>query len=202
MPMIGPAMSLFIEASMASKGNAGVNLSVMSLALGSGSVMSVVGKTFETTDTGTGSGAGVGAGVGITGVTAPDVSLALKAAYLQEFGMMGTTFPDIADAVSQGLEQQLSLATLTSAHSPVYAGTGVLNLGSIPVSASEWASNVQNLAPVLVGHDWPRFCSVIGKGCTQPFSKATGMVVIAGAGPPPPVPFSGPNSVTPAGVIS
>jgi hypothetical protein len=202
MPMLGPKMSLAMQGALASKGNAGVNLALFCNAVGNGSVASVVGKTFTTTDTGTGSGAGVGTGVGIMGVAAGSISKAIQAAYLMEFGMIGTLTPTICDAIGQGLEAELKLATLTSSHSPCAVGSGVVDVGSIKVSGSEWGGKIIQMAPTFVGQDWPRFANVIGKGCAQAFAPATGQVTIAGSPAGTPSPYSGPNSVVPAGVIT
>jgi hypothetical protein len=200
--MLGPKMALAMQGALASKGNAGANLALFCNAVGNGSVASVVGKTFTTTDSGTGSGPGVGAGVGLKGVAAGSISKAIQAAYLMEFGMMGPTTPDICDAIGQGLESELLLATLTSAHAPCATGTGVVDVGSIKVSGTEWGGKIRQLAPTFVGADWARFANAIGKGCAQAFAPATGQVTIVGSPAGTPSPFSGPNTVVPAGVIS
>lgn len=203
MPMVGASMAATMQLSLASKGNIGVNLLTFCTAIGVGSVMSLVGKTFTTSDTGVGSGAGAGIGIGITGVTGSSVSKLIQAAYLSEFGSMGTLLPDITDAIGLALELELAKATLISAHAPVYVGSGIVDLGSIKVSPSQWASNIQQAGPTLLGSDWPRFAKIVGQGCSEAFKTASGVVVITGGGPPPPTSFSGlPNTVTPAGVIS
>jgi hypothetical protein len=203
MPMVPSRMSAAIQSSLASKGNSGSNLSTFCSALGNGSVRSLVGKTFNTIDTGTTPGSGVGTGIGIQGVSASAISKACQAYYLMEFGTMGPLFPDIADAYSQALEAELLSATLTSSHSPVFAGSGVIQPGSLKVSASEWSSSIQTAAPTLLGSDWPRFCEVLGKGSSFAMTAATGQVTISGAGTPPPVPVVGvPNTVLPSGVIT
>lgn len=202
MPLLGPKMASAIQSALIAAGNVGTSVPVMSSAIGSGSVMSLVGKTFNTIDSGVGSGAGVGVGVGLFGVPGPSVSLMIQSAFLQEFGSMGTSVPMIADAIGQALEMELAGATLSSMHTPTYVGVGILEPGSLKVSASEWGSNIRNLAPALAGADWPRLASVIGKGCAQAMSTVTGQVTISGAGSPPPAPYSGPNNVKPSGVVS
>lgn len=202
MPMAGPLMATTMQSILLGYGNLGISTPLLCNAVGNGSILSIVGKTFTTTDTGTGNGAGAGLGTGITGVVSSVISEGIQAAFLQRFGMIGKTTIQIANAVAQALEEQLALATFTSVHSPVYVGIGVVTPGSILVNSSEWASNIQNLAPGFLGKTWPGLCQAIATGCVQAFATATGQVVIAGAGPPPPNPYSGPNQVQPAGVVS
>lgn len=202
MAMVGAAMASAMQSMLVSTGNLGVSVPVLCNAVGNGSILSVVGKTFTTVDTGTGTGAGVGLGTGIMGVSSSIIANGISAAYLQRFGMMGPTMPKIINAIAAALEEQLALATLTSAHSPVYVGSGVVTVGSILVNASEWANNIQSLAPSFIGKTWPGLCQAIGTGCASAFATATGQVVITGAGPAPPHPYSGPNQIMPAGVIS
>lgn len=203
MPLLGPSMAATIQGSLAGKGYVGANLASFCLAIGNGSVMSLVGRGFDTIDTGASSGSGVGVGVGLLGVSGSFVSKQIQAAYLFEFGSMGKSLPDIADAIGQALELELKKATLTSQHTPVYAGVGMIIPGSINVVAGAWADNIKSAGPTFQGADWPRLCKVIAQGCVAGMKLATGQVSITGSGSMPPVPVSGvKNGASPAGKIS
>jgi len=191
--MLGIHMGGVIAGKLAGSGFVGVDMLNMANAVGNGSVLSMLGKQFQTQDTGTTPGAGVGVGVGLKGVVGSVLSQMLFAGMVAKFGQAGPNLMDVCDAIATGLEQEVILAGLTSTHTPVFAGQGVVTPGSITVSDSEWAGNVKNfgLLAAFLGDKWPDFCEVVGSECSKLVKNATGEVVITGAGTPPTSPGTG-----------
>lgn len=192
MPLTGSIFQSTMLGELASKGFAGAQLVTMVTAVSSGSALSLVAKTFTTKDTGSITGAGVGIGVGIKGVTKSIISAAVFQELSASFGTVGEKLKDLCDGIGAGLEAELQLATLSSTHTLVFLGSAVIDPGSIPVSDSEWGSNIQSAGP-LSGEKWPSTAKAIGKGCVSAFTSATGQLVISGAPiiPPPPSPGTG-----------
>ena len=199
MPLSGSIFQSAMLGELASKGFVGTQLITMASAVGIGSFMSLVGKPFTTKDTGMVTGVGVGAGVGIIGVTKSVISAAVFQECAASFGTVGEKLKDFCDGIGAGLEAEIQMATLTSQHTLIFAGTGVVDPGSIPVSGSEWSSNIIS-SSAFGGSKWPSTAKAIGKGCATSFGTASGQVTIAGAPitPPPPSPGSGAGT----GVIS
>ncbi len=167
---------------MLSRGFNGSSVPEFSSAVGAGSVSALVGAPFTTQDTGTVPGAGTGTGAGITGVVEATVSNAIFAALLSAFGQSGSKTQDLCDAVAEALVEQIGLATLTTTNAPVFAGTGVVVIGSIGVSGSVWGSGIQGNAPSFLGASWPDIATEIGNGCANGvISSGTGSVIITGS---------------------
>jgi hypothetical protein len=192
MALTGTLMFSTMMGKLAAAGMAGPQLPSFCNAVASGSVLSVIGKPFNTVDVGLIPGIGVGIGVGILGIAAPLVMAQIIAAGAG-LGLLGPQFPTVADAIATGLVAEAALATLSSFHTPVFLGVGTIIPGSILVVAPEWASNVQALgtASGFLGGSWPSMCQAIGIGCTAGFPTATGIVVIAGSPTFIPVPGGG-----------
>lgn len=214
MAMAGPAMASDMLAFLASAGFVGVELAAFTSAIGNGTILGLVGKTFTTSDTGAAHPAGVGAGVGIgiTGVTQPVLKSAILAGAVSNGFILTPEFDVVANAIATAFATQLALASLVSSHVPqpplfplaVFAGTGVaLGVGptGFAVDAVSWLSSIQSAAPTFLGPDWPIFCSVLGNAYLSAFGTAMGTVTITGSpGPIPPSPAPGIGAGT--GVVS
>jgi hypothetical protein len=195
MPLVAPLMVTQIAAALVSKGFIGVNTPLLAQALGLGSVLSLVGKPFSTTDTGSGPSAGVGVGVGLQGVSAGALKTLLLTSATSKGLVPTPQLQDLFGAYADALVAQLALATLTSAHTPVFVGSGTI-VGGITVPAPAWASAIQSQAPTFVGTNWPVLCSVFGEASSQAMLTATGTVVISGPPPPTPAPAVGQGTGT------
>ncbi len=205
MALSGAAWSSALFASLQGKGFTGSRLMDFTDAVGIGSVNHVVGKTFTTTDTGLVPGIGTGTGVGVTGLSSAAISSAVFSLAVGFFGQAGARLQDICDSIGDICVAQMALATLTSNHTPVFSGSGVVDVGSISVVPSGWAGSVnsEGAGNGFIGSQWPNFATAIGQGqASQVIATGTGNVTISGtftgSTPPGPVPGSGSG----AGVIS
>lgn len=179
--LIDTAWSAELVASFAALGFVGSALMDFTDAVAGGSVDHVVGQPFATTDAGSVSGGGVGAGVGIVGISDSLVSSSIFADSVASFGQAGSRLQDMCDAIGSALVSQMGLATLSSTHAPVFAGSGMVTPGSIPVVGPAWGSAIEGAAPSFMGSEWGNFASAIGNGCASAFTTATGVVAIAGS---------------------
>jgi hypothetical protein len=133
MALSGSALSALIQTELAGKGFTGVQLTNFSNALGNGIVTATSGiLLFTTADTGTIPGTGTGSGTGVLGLNMANISsLAFSTgqgfwASFQNNGP-GIKWQDLCDAVATAVVAHFSAAaTLTSTHSPVFAGTGIV----------------------------------------------------------------------------
>jgi hypothetical protein len=198
MSLSASTLGSLIASNLTSHGALGANKVKFANAVAAGIVMSIAGKTFVTADVGTTPGAGVGSGVGITGLTSSNM-------VTTSMGVMPSTgvnaslmFQSIHDAVVSHLS---SNALLTSSHTPVFLGAGTIVVGSIPVSISEMAGNI-NTQIVNAGANGSNkmiLCTAIATGVvTEILSTATGTVAIVGSPSGTPSPGAGAG----AGVIS
>jgi len=200
--IVGSAWSSTLYGTLSGMGMNGQQLHKFTDAIGNGSQMSIVGKAFTTTDVGLIIGVGVGAGVGIMGISAGDVTNAIYG-NCQAIGFTGSRLHDLCTAIGSSLVSNLALATLVSAHGPVFQGAGTVVVGSIAVDPDEWGSNIHSSAPDFLGNRWSDFANAIGKGsASQVIASGTGAVVITGTftGPAPPGPI--PGAGVGAGTIS
>lgn len=164
-----------------------------------GSVMSIVGKAFATADVGSVAGAGAGIGMGLTAVPASTVkSTVVATAKGTQF--KGPRLEDAAMVFADALVLEITMATLTSAHAPVFAGVGTIVPGSIPVMVNEWAGNIFTIGRGMrfIGPQWFNWCKALATGGVQGFQTATGTVVITGS----PAGIPAPGGGSGAGVIS
>lgn len=198
MALSGSGWSAALYASLSGKGFVGSRLMDFTDAVGIGSVNHVVGKPFATTDTGTVPGNGVGSGTGVTGLSSAAISSAVFSLAVGFFGQAGSRLQDICDSIGDTCVAQMALATLTSTHTPVFAGTGVINVGSIGVVPSGWSGSVnsEGAGNGFIGSQWPNFATAIGQGqASQVLATGTGTVTITGSPTSPtPVPGSGSGS--------
>ena len=197
MPITGALMNSTMMANLASAGMAGMNLPVMVTAIAQGSSLSILGKPFSTKYTGSMTGPGVGTGVGLI-LPAAVIANEVYAQALSS-GLAGEKLKVVCDAIGSGLEAELKLALLSSTHTPVCIGSGIVDPATIGVVPSSWATMVQTLG-AFAGSKWPDFAKAVGNGCASAMKKSSGTVTIVGAPvtPPGPVPGSG----TGAGVIA
>lgn len=159
--------------------------------LAQGIVNSIVNKTFETVDTGV-PGSGVGTGTGILGLSPTDMaSIAL--------GVMSSQGPKAAvlmqSIMTAAASHLASSANLQSNSASVLTGSGTIVVGSINVSSSEMATNIETLftTPQNLGGGGAissiyltNLCLAVSTGiCTNILTSGTGTLVIA---PGPPIP--------------
>jgi hypothetical protein len=198
MALSGSALGSLIDTNLASAGANGSNRTVFCNGVGAGVVMSLVGKSFATSDTGSTTGSGVGSGTGITGL----VSSAMTSAALAVMPTTGSNAHPMMTAIMNGVVDHLSSsATLASINTPVYAGVGTIVVGSIPVVISEMAGNIQSqlMSAGANGSNLAILCTAIATGvCTGILSSGTGIVTITGS----PVGTPSPGSGSGTGVIS
>jgi hypothetical protein len=184
-----------LQGILSGKECSGPSLPDLCKAIGTGSVMHLAGKTFQTIDVGTTVGAGVGTGAGLSGVVPDTVAMTIASTAKGLFKTDGgPKLQDICDAIAQCLVQQLATITLTSAHAPVFVGAGTVVPGSIPVVGEAWGSAIAG-ACSFNGPQWPNFAKAIGMGCAAGLATATGAVVILGS-PAIPVPVPGAGAGT------
>lgn len=189
--------------SMIGAGLAGDSTPDFADAVGTGVVGGLIGASFTTIDTGTIASVGTGSGVALTGPIAAVVASSLDAALLTAFGSIGTSTPSINLACASAFVAEIALATLTSSHTLVFLGNGVITPGSIVVPGATISSSIEasGIGSGFLGTSWPLIANVIGTEIANSMLLATGNVVITGAPPPPPaVPIPGVGSGT--GVIS
>ena len=200
MPIIPSLWTSSLMGTLSGVGMTGSRLFNFCNTVGSGSAMSVIGKSFSTVDVGTAPGAGVGMGTGIQGLSASIIKNQIYSECVSAFGQSGTRLMDFANAVSKACVEQMGKATLSSTHTPVFLGSGTITPGSIKVSASEWGSNIQSAgAGIMNGTKWASFAKALGKGqALNILSMGTGTVTISGS--PAGTPSPGAGSGT--GVIS
>ena len=185
MTMLGTGMATKIASDFAAAGFVGVSIPIFTAAYGTGSIEGhLIGKTFTTTDTGTITGTGVGTGVGVTGVLPGPISAAIFAALVIVFGGSGPDLITVTDALAAGLTGQLALATLSSSHTPVHIGSGVVDVGSIAAVGGPWGTSIKNLGigSGLLGSDWPDFATEAATEMASAMALGSGNVVITGPG--------------------
>lgn len=187
----GASWSATLLASLSGKGFVGSRLSDFTDAVGNGGQAHVVGKVFTTTDVGTIPGTGVGIGIGIVGMIAATISTLIFAAASGLFGQFGSRLMDVTDSIADACLSEMALATLTSTHAPVFAGTGTVDVGSIPVVAAGWGSAIDAAAPSFLGTQWPNFAQACGEQATNVLATGTGSVAISGSPSGPTIPGGG-----------
>lgn len=203
MAIVGAAWSADLFGKLSAIGFIGSRLMDFTDAVGNGSQTHIVGKSFTTTDTGSVPGVGTGTGVGIVGIDPMLVSTTIFATALGLFGQFGARLQDCCDALGQNIVDQMALADLASNHTPVFAGAGVVDVGSIPVVDAGWGGDIETEGDGsgFIGSQWPNFALAIGTGfAAGVIAGGTGNVTISGSFggsvPPGPVPGAGTGSGT------
>lgn len=202
MPLSPSALAGAIQSNMQAAGAKGSNLQVFCSAIAAGIVMSIVGKPFTTQDTGLVPGIGAGIGTGITGLS----SSAMKSTALAAMSSRGENADKMMQAIMDGVVSHLSgSAILISNNTPVFLGSGTVNVGSILVVAPEMGGNISSQLSAVGanGENKTNLAMAIAAGvCSNILSSGTGTVTITGtftgSVPPGPVPGSGSG----VGVIS
>ena len=182
--MISPSSySSTLVGALAGFGYTGTELQTLTDTLGIGFSVSVIGKSFATTDAGAKGGSGVGSGLGLLGIPPSSISSAMFQECTTKFGG-GSELLNICIATEQASILEFSKANLTSIHSPISLGTGIINIGSISVPSSEWTGNIvqAGLSKSLAGPDFPSFAEAVGNSHSQAVSFLTGQVTITGGG--------------------
>ncbi len=187
-----------IDTNLANEGATGYNRFIFSEAIANGIIMSIASKTFTTSDTGLVPGTGTGNGTGITSLSSSNMT----STTLALFPTTGVNAERLVRAIMQAVVTHLTTsATLTSSHTPVYSGTGIINIGSITVSTIEMTTNIDNQLFLIGANGYNRtiLSSAIATGIvTEIIGFGTGTVIITGT--PSGIPTSGSGSGT--GVIN
>lgn len=193
----GSNWSTILQGFLAGKGFNGSRMSDVTDAVGNGGQTHVVGKSFTTVDSGSTPGVGVGTGTGITGLSGAAISTLIIALATGSFGQAGAKLPDFADAVGDACVSELGAALLTSAHTPVFAGSGTVDVGSIPVVPAGWGSDINSAGSSLVGSEWSNFADAMGQGqANHVLAAGSGSVSISGSATGPVVPGAGTGTGT------
>ncbi|GEM_PF-3029332 len=202
MPFLGPSMSATLMSQMASQGMVGPAGKFFADACGIGAMMTVIAKPFTTADTGTITGVGVGTGTGL--ILIPTLISSIVLAQAAQLALIGPRMPSLASAYGQALTMEAAKITLSSVHSIVFLGVGIVVPASIPIIDMEWERNVFSLGTAFgfIGPQWPSLAKAIAKGSAIGFKPAVGQVTITGTftGPTPPGPI--PGAGTGSGVIT
>jgi hypothetical protein len=184
---------------VANVGSEGSQMQNFCDSVANGSINHILGKAFTTTDTGMITGAGAGMGTGITGLVKADVSDLIYNEAESLFGQAGPKLREFCDGLAEALIDELGQATLTSSHTPVFTGSGQVDVGSIAVDPTTWGAMIyaEGLGKQMLGSQWQNFANAIGKGFADSVLNAgTGTVTISGSPvtPPPPTPGAGVGS--------
>ena len=182
-----------LQGALAGAGYEGDDLTALCDAIGGGSEAAVTGAPFTTSDTGSTAGAGVGTGTGVT-INETALSAAIYTRLVAAFGQAGDELAGFCDHIAAVCTSQLGAATLTSAHTPVFAGSG--DITSITIVGSAWHSAIESAA-TFTGDNWGDVAQAIGEECALALSSGTGSVTITGSGSP-----GTPGSGTGTGSIS
>lgn len=179
MALSGSSLSSSLFASVSARGTPTTELKKLTDAIGNGIVLSLVGKSFVTTDVGTTPGAGKGSGTGLIVVPGSIAPLIVTNA-VAAFGGSGPDLPLLALDIETATIQTLLSASLTSTHTPVFTGSGIINPGSIPVSPNEIGGNIktQGISQGLVGPDFPGLADAIGTAVATALALASGSILI------------------------
>ena len=193
MSLSAAALGSLIDTNLSGFGATGYNRTIFSNAVAAGIVMSIIGKSFATLDVGSVAGSGSGSGVGLVGMNPTNMTgIAI--------GVMPTTGVNanpLMTAIMNAVVTHLTTATLTSTHAPVFAGTGTVVTGSIPVSIPEMAGNIDSQLGLAgaAGSNRTILSTAIATGIvTEILASATGTVTITGSPSGPPSGGSGSGS--------
>lgn len=158
-------------------------------AVGNGTIDSLVGAPFTTTDSGTTPNPGNGTGTGLLGVVGATISAALVLGMTAAFGGAGPSLPSMCLATAEGFAAEMLLATLTSTHAPVCIGAGIVDIGSISVPGAVIGAAIalEGVGMGFVGANWADVADVIGTEFANALLLASGAVVITGVPPGTPV---------------
>ena len=170
--MSGPTLSAKLLNAFTALGFIGISTPIYCQAIGNGSMLEIVGKPFNTIDTGTSPGTGTGTGVGLSGIVGAVVSSQIQLEIVAFTGLPPT--PDMikmSNAIGDGLEGEVALASLITNHAPIFAGTATIAPGSIAVAGVSVGASISNtgIGSGFLGKDWPSFAKAIGNGIGDSF---------------------------------
>lgn len=197
MSLSGEVLGDMIEKNLQRYGNGGVNRKKFCLAIATGIVKTIVGKTFVTQDVGTIPGAGQGRGTGIQKLMYDNMTnLALA-----QMETKGENAKPLMESIMKATVDHLKQsAQLTSVHAPVFLGTGTL-MHISTVLIPEMTTNIysQLNGKGATGRNRLPLSKAIATGvCTDILQNSTGTVIIVGS--PAGIPVGGAGVGT--GVIS
>jgi hypothetical protein len=199
MPLVPSDLASLMQTELASLGAKGSNLPNFCLGVSTGIIMSIIGKTFTTSDVGTIIGVGAGIGTGIQGL----LPASMKSVALSEMPTMGSNADPLMTGVMTATATYLAAnATLITVDIPVFAGTGTVNIGSILVIPTEMGNNIDSQLQAVgaQGSNRTILSMAIASGvCSGILTTGTGIVVITGS-PTIPTPIPGTGNGT--GTIS
>lgn len=179
MALSASTLAGLIDSNLVGFGATGSNKTIFCSAVAAGIVMSIVGKTFTTTDVGFVAGPGTGVGASLVGMTSGNmVSVAIAA-----LPTTGVNANNLMQAIMIAVVVHLQTAQFTSTHGPVYLGTGTIVVGSITVSTSEMAGNIDSQLGLAgaAGSNRTVLSNAIASGIvTEILASATGQVIISG----------------------
>lgn len=192
MPITSAIGASSYSATLSAKGFSGSELMQFTDATAKGTESHLVGKPFSTIDTGLIPGIGVGTGVGLMGILSTSISALAFVVATQSFGQSGENLMDLTDGFGDMVVSMMSGVTLSSNHSIVFQGTGLITPGSIPVVGTSWGDEIRD-ASSFSGESWGDLAGALGEGGAIGVMSATGQVTISGAftGPVPPGPVAG-----------
>jgi hypothetical protein len=198
MALSASTLGNLIAANLTSAGANGSNKTIFSNSIAAGIVMSISGKSFTTTDAGSMAGSGIGIGSGITGLSSSTMStLAISA-----MSSTGSKAVPMMNAIMSATVAHLSSsAALNSTHTPIFAGVGSIDVGSISVTISEMSTNIETQLrnAGANGSNLHNFCHAVATGiCTNILSAGTGSVTITGS----PIGTPSPGAGVGVGVIT
>lgn len=169
-----------IDQNFQKEGANGSNRTKFCNAVAAGITMTIIGKPFATIDIGLVPGIGNGLGIGIIGL----ISDNMVQTSMQTMPRTGTNAERSFKAIMTAVVAHLTAATLTSSHTPVFAGTGTVVVGSIPVTIEEMTGNIdQQLMKVdAKGSNRTIYCKAIATGIVKEILQSgTGAVIITGS---------------------
>ena len=180
MALSASTLGNLILTNMHAFGAKGKNLPAFCNAVGTGIVMSIVGKSFVTIDTGTVPGHGTGIGTGIMG---PQSSVMEEIA-LSLMPTRGINAPKLMNAIMNATSSHLLDASLITVDTPVFQGSGIVTVGSITVVESEMASNIDSQLFLAQAHGVNRTIlarAIAGGVAQQILASGTGNLIITGS---------------------
>lgn len=174
----------------------GISFIEFTLGIATGVINGTVGSTFTTVDTGQISNPGNGLGTGITGLNQTTLSSLIYNNCYAGWNSAGVQLLNITDGIAESVVTHFGSATLTSTHSPVWQGTGVVSFSSSSMSSTVMASGIQS-ATTFIGTYWASLSTYIASAIvTHVKSNGSGSVTITGTPPGSPTSGSGTGSGT------
>lgn len=179
MSLSAPTLGSLISSNLIADGAIGIKRDSFSLAVATGVVNHLTGKTFTTIDAGSGVG-GTGIGTGITGLSAANMA-ATALSLMTSQGPKAPTF--ILSIMTAVVSHLLTDTTLTTVNPSVGVGVGTVVVGSITVDATALAASIKSQlqSDGAIGSELDNLCLSLATGiATEILAAGTGTVVISG----------------------